>query len=101
MVIFVNHRVTFFTTFLLQKFNWVDIAIIFDSDSYSPGHQGRSLQVRQGLEVIKLEFIPKLKVKRNDCVRKQPIIALYFEYETVFKFYNPEARDKKYNAFLK
>ena len=66
MVIFVNHRVTFFTTFLLQKFNWMDIAIIFDSDSYSPGHQGRSLQVRQGLEVIKLEFIPKLKVKRND-----------------------------------
>ena len=25
-------------------------------------------------------------------VRKQPIIALYFEFETVFKFYNLEAR---------
>ena len=26
------------------------------------------------------------------CVRKQPIIALYFESETVLKFYNLEAR---------
>ena len=34
-----------------------------------------------GLEVIKLEFILKLK-----------IIALYFEFETVLKFYNLEAR---------
>ena len=42
-----------------------------------------------GLEVIKLEFILKLKIKR---VRKQPIIALYFEFETVLKFYNLEAR---------
>ena len=25
------------------------------------------------------------------CVRKQPIIALYFEFETVLKFYNLEA----------
>ena len=24
------------------------------------------------------------------CVRKQPIIALYFEFETVLKFYNLE-----------
>ena len=37
-----------------------------------------------GLEVIKLEFILKLKIK-------QPIIALYFEFETVLKFYNLEA----------
>ena len=26
------------------------------------------------------------------CVRKQPIIALYFEIEPVLKFYNLEAR---------
>ena len=26
------------------------------------------------------------------CVRKQPIIVLYFESETVLKFYNLEAR---------
>ena len=26
-----------------------------------------------------------------ECVRKQPIIALYFESETVLKFYNQEA----------
>ena len=48
-----------------------------------------------GPEVIKLEFILKLKIKRNEwlladmtCVRKQPIIAIYFEFETVLKFYN-------------
>ena len=29
------------------------------------------------------------------CVRKQPIIALYFEFETVVKFNNLEARFKK------
>ena len=47
---------------------------------------------RPGPEVIKFEFILKLKIKRNDwclrtLVRKQPIIALYFEFETVLKFY--------------
>ena len=43
-----------------------------------------------GPEVIKLEFILKLKIKHNDWlhVRKQPIIAVYFEFETVLKFYN-------------
>ena len=51
---------------------------------------------RSGLEVIKLEFSLRLKIKRNDWllrarVRKQPIIALYFELETVLKFYNLEA----------
>ena len=25
------------------------------------------------------------------CVRKQPIIAFYFEFETVLKFYNLES----------
>ena len=38
------------------------------------------------LEVIKLEFILKLKIKR-----KQPISALYFEFETVLKFYDHES----------
>ena len=37
-----------------------------------------------GPEVIKLDSF--------SCVRKQPIIALYFEFETVLKFYNLEAR---------
>ena len=55
-----------------------------------------------GLEVIKLEFIFRLKIKLNDwlladmCpqshVRNQPIIALYFESENKLKFYNLEAR---------
>ena len=40
------------------------------------------------LEVIKLEFILRLKIKRNDWmrVRKQPIIALYFESEPYSSF---------------
>ena len=48
------------------------------------------------LEVIKLEFIIKLKIKRNHWlrVRKQPILVLYFEFETVLEFYNLEARSK-------
>ena len=49
-----------------------------------------------GLEVIKLENSLRLKIKRNDWLlagtsRKQPIIALYFEYENELKFYNLEA----------
>ena len=44
------------------------------------------VQTGPGLEVIKLEFILRLKIKRNDWllarVRKQPIISLYFESET-------------------
>ena len=51
-----------------------------------------------GLEVIKLEYSLKLKIKRNDwlladtCrVCKQPTITLYFELENEFKFYHLEA----------
>ena len=65
-----------------------------------------SILTQPGLEVIKLEFILKLKIKCNDwllaesamigClwtrVRKQPTIALYFESVTVLKLYNLEAR---------
>ena len=52
--------------------------------------------LKSGLEVIKLEFILKLKIKRmigclRTRVRKQPIIALYFEFEIVLKFYMLEA----------
>ena len=65
---------------------------------------------RTGLEVIKLEFILKLKIKRNDWLlaytcpqaanqiqiqykyKLKSINALYFEFETVLKFYNLEAR---------
>ena len=45
---------------------------------------------RAGPEVIKVEFILKLKIKCNDWlrVRTQPIIALYFEFEIVLKFNN-------------
>ena len=32
-------------------------------------------------------------------IRKQPIIALYFERETVLKFYNPEVRYTKRATF--
>ena len=61
---------------------------------------------KSSLEVIKLEFSLRLKIKDNDwlladtsamigClrtrVRKQPIIVLYFESETELKFYNLEA----------
>ena len=49
-----------------------------------------------GPEVIKLEYSLKLKIKRNDwlladtgpqaeSVRKQPIIALYFELKSLMK----------------
>ena len=48
-----------------------------------------------GLEVIKLEFILKLKIKR-----KQPIIELYFELETVLKFYNLRAWLKRMTQTL-
>ena len=53
--------------------------------------------VTPGLEVIKLEHSLRLKIKRNDWLLadkcpQQPIIALYFESENEFKFYNLEAR---------
>ena len=42
--------------------------------------------------VVRFESIRKFKLKRNDWlqerVNKQPIIALYFEFENVLKFYN-------------
>ena len=50
---------------------------------------------KPGLEVIKLEYRLKLKIKGDDwlLVDKQPIIALYFEFEfeNELKFYNLEA----------
>ena len=50
-----------------------------------------------GLEVIKLEYSLRLKIKRNDWLLadtcpQQPIIELYFESENELKFYNLEAR---------
>ena len=50
-----------------------------------------------GLEVIKLEFIFKLKIRAmigcwRTRVREQPIIAIYFESENELKFYNLEAK---------
>ena len=61
-------------------------------------HASLVTNLRPGLEVIKLEYSLRLKIKRNDwllvdtCVRKQPIIARYFESENELKFYNLEAR---------
>ena len=43
-----------------------------------------------GLEVIKLEFILRLKIKHSDWLLAD--IALFFESETVLQFYNLEAR---------
>ena len=45
------------------------------------------LKLTSDLEVIKLEFPLRLKIKRNDW-RKQPIVTLYFEFETLLKLYN-------------
>ena len=53
---------------------------------------------KSGFEVIKLEYNLRRKIKRNDwlladtCVRKQPIIALYYESENELTFYNLEAK---------
>ena len=49
--------------------------------------------LRPGPEVLKLEFILKLKTKRNnwlhaDMCPQAANIALYFEFETVLKFHN-------------
>ena len=60
-------------------------------------HTYASVQNRPDLEVIKFEYSRKLKIKRNDgrlrtLVRKQPIIAFYFEFENELKFNNLVAR---------
>ena len=51
--------------------------------------------VQPGPEVIKLEYRLKLKIKHNDWLLvdtcKQPIIALYFEFENELKFPNLKA----------
>ena len=51
-----------------------------------------------GLEVVKLEYSLRLKIKRNHqigclrtCLRKQPIIVLSFESENLLKFYKLES----------
>ena len=57
------------------------------------------------LEVIKLEFILKLKIKRNDwllvdtCPQATNRYA-FFEFETVLKFYNLEASSSKGFVFI-
>ena len=68
-----------------------------------------------GLKVIKLEFILRLKIKRNDWllrtyVRKQPITALYFESHvsassqslrfTLSETGASEAYDRDYASFI-
>ena len=80
-----------------------------DTKAFLPRKLGSNLEPRApeasavttelpGLEVIKLQYILRLKIKLNDwlladtCVCKQPIIELYFESENVLKFYNLETR---------
>ena len=49
-----------------------------DFGYYHISKQRMRVYSRAGLEVIKIEYSLKLKIKRND---QQPIIALYFEFE--------------------
>ena len=55
------------------------------------------MYVSSGLEVMKLEFNLKLKIKCNDwlladtCPQAANRCRLYFEFETVLKFYNLNA----------
>ena len=56
------------------------------------------------LEVIKVEFILKLKIKRNHwladtCLQAAKHCA-YFEFETVIKFFNLEARPHSLTWFV-
>ena len=58
-----------------------------DASIHSVIHYRRAM-LSPGLEVIKLKFILKLKIKCNDWLLvdmfcKQPIIVLYFGFETV------------------
>ena len=51
-------------------------------------------KIISGLEVIKLEYSLKVKIKCNDWLladtcRKQPIIVLYFEFENELQFLKP------------
>ena len=53
--------------------------------------------LRTGLEVIKLEFIHRLKIKHNDWLLADtcPQVAnqcAYFEFERLLKFYDPHKR---------
>ena len=80
-----------------------------DTKAFLPSKLGSNLKPRApeasavttelpGLEVIKLQYILRLKIKLNDwqladtCVCKRPIIALYFESVNELKFYNLETR---------
>ena len=56
-----------------------------------------TVEVRSGLEVIKLEYSLRLKIMRNgwllvDTCSQVAIIALYFESENELKFYNLELK---------
>ena len=68
-------------------------------------HISRSSIDITGLEVIKLEFILKLKIKCNDwllvdtCPQATNRYA-FFEFETVLKFYNLEASSSKGFVFI-
>ena len=66
----------------------------FASSGYFRTHHKNDID--PGPKVIKLEYRLNLKIKRNDWlwthVRKQSIIVIYFELETVLKFYNLQAR---------
>ena len=65
----------------------------------------QEVKAKTGLEVIKLQFNLQLKTKCVigcfwTLVRNQPIIALYFEFETVLQFYNLEAWTACFTLFI-
>ena len=66
-----------------------------------------TISMRTGLEVIKLEFIFKLKIKRNvwvladtTRVRKPPMIAPYFEARSYSLHKAEKIRNALYSVFL-
>ena len=52
-----------------------------------------------GLEVIKVEFILRLKIKRNDWLLADPCLV-YSESETALKFYNLWARPLDNSGYI-
>ena len=99
----------------LHKYRTVDLSWVHREKAKFLLHAiNKGADQKRGLEVIKLEFILKFKIKHNDWlladmsassqslrfiwvwewthVRKQPIIVFYFEFENELKFYNLQAR---------
>ena len=89
--------------FFLKRTHWLSHKIIradpktlgwIEICHMNPGCDLSLEKLQPGLKVIKLELILRLKKKTAmiGCLRtrvhNQPIFVLYFESETVLKFYN-------------